>query len=202
MARMHHHETEFLEALKLLIESGKARTTADLVRYALQGKQVQAAEYLKELEAESIPLDLAFDALSVRVRMVAHKRNHSLLQSCAEKVVGLVLPLPGHILQAFSALDKLSVLIPDGRHSRHEVEDSSIRQIHGTRECRQAVGQLEVVVFEAFREGQTFLVDPSTSDIVDLRVVPSSTQLIVHLRPHKHPTDLPLNTYSRTLDVL
>jgi hypothetical protein len=49
-------EVELLEILQLLIESKKARTTADLLKYASQYGAPQAEERLRLLEAENIPL--------------------------------------------------------------------------------------------------------------------------------------------------
>src|SRR5688500_11645513 len=87
-------EVELLEILQLLIESKKARTTADLLKYASQYGAPQAEERLRLLEAEKIPLDLAFDAISVELRITAHKRNSALLTTCRGQKVGLILPLP------------------------------------------------------------------------------------------------------------
>ena len=58
-------ELGLLEVLRLLIETRKAQTTADLLKYATQYKAPEAEERLRVLEAESIPLELAFDAVSV-----------------------------------------------------------------------------------------------------------------------------------------
>ena len=72
-------EVELLEILRLLIKSKKARTTSDLLKYATQYGAPEAEERLRMLEAENVPLDLAFDAISVQLRLMAHKRNSALL---------------------------------------------------------------------------------------------------------------------------
>ena len=68
-------EVELLEILELLVSTKKARTTADLLKYATQYGAPQVEERLRKLEAENIPMDLAFDAISVEVRINAHKKN-------------------------------------------------------------------------------------------------------------------------------
>ena len=72
-------EVELLEILRLLIKSKKAKTTSDLLKYATQYGAPEAEERLRMLEAENVPLDLAFDAISVQLRLMAHKRNSTLL---------------------------------------------------------------------------------------------------------------------------
>ena len=62
-------EVELLEILRLLIKSKKARSTADLLKYATQFGAPEAEERLRLLEAENVPLDLAFDAVSGNVAL-------------------------------------------------------------------------------------------------------------------------------------
>ncbi|MEY2549837.1 MAG: hypothetical protein QOD64_2419, partial [Verrucomicrobiota bacterium] len=94
-------EVELLEILRLLIKSKKARTTSDLLKYASQYGAPEAEERLRLLEAENVPLDLAFDAISVHLRLIAHKRNSALLAQCRGKKVGLILPMPPDLAQLF-----------------------------------------------------------------------------------------------------
>src|ERR1700750_78249 len=86
-------EIGFLDVLSLLIETEKVKTTADLLKYTIQYGAVEAEERLRVLEAENIPMDLAFDAISVHLRLLEYKRNSSLLAACKDKKVGLILPL-------------------------------------------------------------------------------------------------------------
>lgn len=201
-AQLHHHEMRFLKALKLLVDSGKAKTVDDLLRYAEQDKQAEAIGYLRTLQADRLPVDLAYDALCVHSRIVAHKRNNSLLADCRGKRVGLVMPLPHHVVDAFTSMTAVTMLVPDGHHlpPHMRVDAGSCRS--STRESRAAVEQLDSLVFEAFGESGNYYVDVGTADIIDLRIVPAATQLIVHLRPHRNPNDVQLAAGSRTLNVL
>src|SRR5437870_12027275 len=105
-------EVGLLEVLRLLIETKKARTTSDLLKYATQYKAPEAEERLRVLEAENIPIDLAFDAISVHLRLLAHKRNSALLAGCRGQKVGLVLPLPPHLAELFLPVADVSFLQP------------------------------------------------------------------------------------------
>jgi hypothetical protein len=201
-AQLHHHESRFLKALKLLIDSGKARTLDDLIRYAEQDKQAEAVGHLKAAQLEGLPIDLAYDALCVHTRIVAHKRNNSLLANCQGKRVGLVLPMPHHIVDAFTSLTDVTLMVPTGHHLPPHLRSRSHNICDSTREARQAVEQLDVLVFEAFNTGNSYYTDVGTADIADLRIVPVTTQLIVHLRPHRNPDDVLLQCQSRTLNVL
>lgn len=201
-SQLHHHEMRFLKALKLIIDSGRAKTLDDLIRYAEQDKQTEAIGYLKTLAADALPVDLAYDALCVHTRIVAHKRNNSLLEQCQGQRVGLVLPLPHHVIDAFRSLTEVALLIPESHHMPPHMRDEDVTIHHSTREARKAVEQLGAIVFEAFVEKGTYFVDAETADIVDLRIVPATTQLIVHLRPHRNPNDILLQHETRTLNIL
>lgn len=192
----------FLKALKLLIESGKAKTTADLIRYAEQDKQTEVATHLRQLASEGLPVDLAFDALSVHTRIVAHKRNSGLLSQCFGKKVGLLLPLPPHVVDAFTSMTETTLMLPDGHHWPSNLTTRGAESTHGTRESRQAAEKQEVLVFEAFAAEGKHFVGAGTTDIIDLRIIPATTQLIVNLRPHRNPDDVELQCHSRTLQIL
>lgn len=201
-AQLHHHEMRFLKALKLLIDSGKAKTTADLIRYAEQDKQVEVAAHLRQLDGEGLPVDLAYDALSVHTRIVAHKRNSGLLSKCFGKKVGLLLPLPPHVVDAFTTMSEVVMMLPDGHHWPANLQQRGATAIHGSREARHAAEKQEVLVFEAYAADGKHFVGAGTTDIIDLRVIPESTQLIVNLRPHRNPDDVELQKHSRTLQIL
>jgi hypothetical protein len=202
-APANEQEERLLDVLKLLIDSGKARTTQDLIRYAQQANSAIAVERLQGLADEGIPLSLAFDALSVHLRILAHKRNSSLLKGCQGKSAALVLPLPPSAVELFAPVCDVRFLMPDEHHHLpgyfHQFEE---KITHGGRACRAAVVGASVVVFEAFRKGGPFFVDASIADVVDPRVLPPSVQLVAHVRPHRNPDDVELVTGSRVVHVL
>jgi hypothetical protein len=198
----HHDDEGFLDALQLLITSNRVKTADDLVRYAEQAREGSAAEFLRHMASDGLPVQLMFDALSVHIRIVAHKRNNRLLQACNNKQVGLVLPLPPHVLEAFLGQAHVSVFVPDGYALPPSLRGRQLNECKGTRACRNKAPQMEVLVFEAHREGNDYAVDPAVSDVVDLRIVPATTQLLVHVRPHANPDDLPLTPGAHTLNLL
>src|SRR5437016_14483519 len=129
-------EVELLEILRLLIKTKKARTTADLLKYATQYGAPEAEERLRVLEAENIPIDLAFDAISVHVRLLAYKRNSALLASCRGQKVGLILPLPPHVPELFLPVAEVTFLQPTetGMHgSLHEFSDRAVKGARASR---------------------------------------------------------------------
>lgn len=183
-------ETGLIDVLQLLIETRKAKTTADLARYASQYGAPEAEQRLRVLEAEGIPLELAFDAISVHLRILAHKRSSALVSSCRGKKIGLVLPVPHHVVDLFLPVAQVELLHP-GEHPLHgPVQDHESRIIKGPRACRTTAAGMEVLVFEAFRENGTLYVDASVADVLEPKLLPASVTLLAHLRPHRNPQDI------------
>jgi hypothetical protein len=197
-----HDDEGFLDALHLLIDTHKIKTAEDLVRYAEQAKESAAAEMLRQFAADGLPVKLAFDALSVHIRIVAHKRNNQYMQDCRGKKVGLVMPLPPQVLDAFVSLANVTVLLPDGHHLPPGLRGRQIQECKGARAGRNLAPQFEVIVFEVCRSDDGFLVDPAVSDIVDLRLIPASTKLLAHVRPHSNPDDIPFVIGNHTINLL
>lgn len=185
-------ETELLEILRVLIETNKARATSDLLKYATQYGAPEAEERLRMLDAENVPLDLAFDAVSVQLRITAHKRNSALLAECRGKKVGLVLPFPPDLVKLFIPLAEVEFLIPDDAAMHGPLPSFSSAQgpIKGARACRAKAQEMNALVFEAFREGNDLFVDVAAADVVEPKLLPGGIGLIAHLRPHRNPRDV------------
>lgn len=183
-------EVELLEILRLLVDTKKARTTADLLKYASQYGAPEAEERLRMLEAENVPLDLAFDAVSVQLRIMAHKRNSALLAECRGQKVGLVLPLPPDLAKLFVPLTEVSFLLPDEAAMHGPMHGFSSEPVKGARACRAVAQEMQALVFEAFREGGDFFVDVAVADVLEPKLLPAGVRLIAHLRPHRNPRDV------------
>jgi len=185
-------ETALLDILHLLMETNKVRSTADLLKYAKQYGAPEAEERLAVMHAEEIPLDLAFDAVSVHLRLLAHKRNSSLLASCRDKKTALVLPLPPHLPELFLPVAQVTFLQPSADALIGSLTLHSEQAVKGTRECRAKLQELEIAVFEAFRENETLFVSATIADVLEPKLLPAGLQLIAHLRPHRNPDDIAL----------
>ncbi len=187
-----HDEEGFLEALGLLIDSGRVSTSDALVHYAESAGEPNAAEYLRGLAEEGLPVKLIFDAFSVHARIVAFKRNTGLLEQCQGKKIGLVMPLPPHVMEGFLGLPDLLVISPDGQNLPPPLRRRQLEEVKGSRAARKVISEMQIIVFEAFRKSGQYYLDQSVADVIDLRVIPPTTLLIVHLRPHSSPEDQPL----------
>lgn len=183
-------ETGLLEVLQLLMETEKISTTADLLKYASQYGAPEAEERLRLLEAEGIPVDLAFDVISVHLRLLAFKQNSSLLASCRGQKVALVLPLPPHLPELFLPVAEVTFLQPDEITIHGSDHDYTEQAVKGARACRAKVHEMQVLVFEAFREGNDLFADPVVADVLEPKLLPSGIRLIAHLRPHRNPKDI------------
>lgn len=189
-------EVELLEIFDLLVSTKKARTTADLLKYATQYGAPQVEERLRKLEAENIPMDLALDAISVEVRINAFKKNSALLASCHGQKAGLILPLPPDIPKLFLPVAQVKFLMPEegALHGPfHEFADNAIK---GARACRAKAQEMQVLVFEAFREGGQLFVDLAVAEVLEPKMLPAGIRLIAHLRPHRNPRDVAIEPAS------
>ncbi|MEY2506501.1 MAG: hypothetical protein QOH01_830 [Verrucomicrobiota bacterium] len=189
-------EVELLEILRLLIKSKKARTTSDLLKYASQYGAPEAEERLRLLEAENVPLDLAFDAIGVHLRLIAHKRNSALLAQCRGKKVGLILPMPPDLAQLFVPIAEVAFLLPEEAALHGPMHELAENAIKGSRACRQKAQEMETLVFEAFRESGVLFVDVAVADVLEPKMLPAGIRLIAHLRPHRNPRDVAIQTAS------
>jgi len=189
-------EVELLEILRLLIKSKKAQSTADLLKYATQYGAPEAQERLRMLEAENVPLELAFDAISVQLRLIAHKRNSVLLSECRGQKVGVILPIPPDLAQLFVPVCEVSFLLPDEATLHGPMHELAEGAITGSRACRAKAQEMQVLAFEAFREGGVLFVDVAVADVLEPKMLPPGIRLIAHLRPHRNPRDVAIQTGS------
>lgn len=183
-------EVGLLEILRLLIQTRKARTTADLLKYASQYGAPEAEERLRMMEAENIPVDLAFDAISVHLRIIAHKRNSALLAECRGQKVGLILPIPPDLANLFVPQMEVTFLLPEEAALHGPMHDLANDAVKGTRACRAKAQEMQALVFEAFREGGDLFVDVAVADVLEPKMLPAGMRFIAHLRPHRNPRDV------------
>jgi hypothetical protein len=183
-------EIGLLEVLSLLVDTGKVKSTADLLKYATQYGAPEAEERLRMLEAENIPLVLAFDAISVHLRLLAYKRNSELLASCRGQKVGLILPLPPHLPTLFLPITDAIYLEPGQTPAHGALHEFSERAVKGARACRVKAQEMQVLVFEAFRDGDNLFAEAAVADLLEPRMLPGDIRLIAHLRPHRNPGDV------------
>lgn len=185
-------EVGLLDVLRLLIDTKKARTTSDLLKYASQYGAPEAEERLRVLDAESVPLDLAFDAISVHLRLLAYKRNSALVADCRAKKVGLILPLPPHVSELFAGGSETTFLQPDDKLVHGALHEFADKAVKGARACRAKAQEMDVLVFEAFRQGNEVMADAAIADVIEPKMLPADIKFIAHLRPHRNPGDVSL----------
>lgn len=185
-------ELHLLEVLRLLIDTKKVRTTSDLLKYAVQYGSAEAEERLHVLEAENVPVDLAFDAISVHLRLLAYKRNSALLASCRGQKVGLILPLPPHLPELFTPVAEVAFLQPQEGSSHGLLHEFSDRAVKGTRACRAKAAEMQTLVFEAYRHETDLFAESAVADVLEPKLLPAGIRLIAHLRPHRNPQDVPI----------
>ncbi|MEO6392750.1 MAG: hypothetical protein ABIP75_12955, partial [Pyrinomonadaceae bacterium] len=182
-----------LEVLRLLVETEKARTTSDLLKYATQYGAPETEERLRVLEAEGIPVDLAFDAISVQLRLLAYKRNSALLSDCNGKDVGLILPLPPHLPSLFLPISQVTFLQPGDETPHGSLREYSDQAIKGSRACRAKAQEMFALAFEVYRNGNDLFTDADVADVIEPKMLPPGIRLIAHLRAHQNPNDIQIH---------
>jgi hypothetical protein len=192
----HPHEETFLKALELLVKSGIVGTVEGLIRVVEQMDEPAApaaAQLLRTRVNGCSRPDLALDLVRAELLISAEGRHGALIQRCANSRIGLVLPLPPHVIDVFSQIEGTTLLLPSGQGLPPHLSEQSRAIVRGSRACRQAVVGLGVLVFEAdIRPHGEYGADPDVADVVDPRVIPPNVLLVVHRRPHGHPEDVPL----------
>jgi len=183
-------ESDLLEVLSLLIETEKVKTTSDLLKYASQYGAPEAEERLRVLDAEGIPLDLAFDAISVHLRLLDYKRDSDLISACRGQKVGLILPLPPDMPNLFLPVAEVTFLEPGEKTSHGALHEFTENAVKGARACRAKAQEMRVLVFEAFREGSNLFAEVAVADVLEPKILPADIRLIAHLRPHRNPSDV------------
>jgi hypothetical protein len=186
-------EIGLLEVLSVLIETEKVNTTSDLLKYATQYGAPEAEERLRVLEAENIPVDLAFDAISVHLRLLAYKRNSELLANCRGQKVGLILPLPPHLPNLFLPVAEVTFLEPSEKTAHGSLQEFADSAVKGSRACRKKAQEMQALVFEVFREGSNLFVETAVADVLEPKMLPAGIRLIANLRPHRNHTDVQIH---------
>ncbi len=185
-------EVGLLEILKLLIETKKVRTTADLLKYASQYGAPEAEERLRTLDAEAVPMELAYDSISVHLRILSHKRNGALLAGCRGQKVGMILPMPPHLPHLFLGVAEVTFFQPQEGPAHGSMHEFTDRAVKGARACRAKAQEMQAIVFEAFREDGQLFADVAVAEVLEPKMLPAGIRLIAHLRPHRNPQDVAL----------
>jgi hypothetical protein len=103
------------------------------------------------------------------------------------------MPLPPHVMEGFLGLPDLAVITPDGHQIPPPLRKRALAEHKGSRAGRKVVSGLEVLVFEAYRKDGVYHLDQAVADVIDPRIIPPTTRLVIHLRPHANPDDQPLD---------
>jgi hypothetical protein len=167
-------------------------TVADIIEAATERGEAEAAAYLATLDPE-LPLDLVLRKLDLFLEEQALLRRRRMLQESQGRRVGVLLPVPPHIVDHFLDLDPpITLLLPGDHHVPHDLREIDIPIVRG-RACRAGSWTMEALLFEAVRSRGGLLAAPEVSEIVDPRLLGEAVRLYAHLRPHARHDDQPLH---------
>jgi hypothetical protein len=201
--RPHPHEERFLDAFELAVKALRITSVEELAEVAERMGEPDAARLLRERASGCSRVDLALELLRAEALVAADRRNGQLLAACENKRVGLLMPLPPHVLDAFLVLEKARILVPHGHALPPHLYYLNEEAAHGNRACRAAAAELDIFVFEGVPQGNSiYFVEPELADVLDKRLLPPEARFVIHRRPHAHPDDVPLFIDNEKLSVL
>jgi hypothetical protein len=197
VSRHHPHEEHIIGALYMLLHASKLniKTVEDLAMPAESYPGGwKLAGILRSPSFSNLSPQEALAQLANQIGDNGNERFNEILSWCSGTKIGVMLPLPPHILDVFMAFPDVQILNSGGHHLPPHLDHRRFNILSTAYECRNTIAQLNVIILELciHRDGY-YVTDPATSDIIDPRVMMSSTKLVGHVRPHSHHWDVPLN---------
>jgi hypothetical protein len=192
-----------LGVLRVLVETKKAKTTKDLIRYATQAKaKKDVVDRLVQLDGEGVGLELAYDTISVHLRLEAHRSNSAIMKACQGKKIALILPVPPHVVSLFESAGELTMVMSGEGHLSGFYEHYQSIIKHGARASREALRASEVVVFEGFREHGKVFAETATAELLESIKANEGIQIVAHFRAHKSPDDVEITIDAKRVSSL
>lgn len=186
----HPHEARLVDLMRLLLGAGHINTSDDLAETAFHFGAEDVAKLLREPVYANLPPVIALQKLDGDLNAIAFHRFTQLIQSCCDRKVGLILPLPPHVLDPFLRMAGVEILSPDGHQLPPHLASRESRAItERPMACRKLVAELDVIVVEVCRVGKALWTSLAASNLLDTRLVAAGSRLVAHLRPHQHPDD-------------
>ena len=200
--RPHHHcpqpkhvrlsRNRVLEAVDLLRLARKINTVEELIGSLGEMGEPEMVEFVGELlrglGPRSLDIDMAIAANRAHSLTTARDEHEALIESCNGRKIGLLFPLPPHVHERF--IDELNVTLMVAPGHKLPPHLRRMNYISNPREISRRLDQFDVIVFEGFKEDDdAFFVEAGVAAVLDMRIVPVATKLLVHLRPHQHDDD-------------
>jgi hypothetical protein len=108
----------------------------------------------------------------------------------------MILPLPPHLPELFLPVANVTFLQPDEVTAHGSVHEYTEQAVKGSRACRAKAQEMQVLIFEGFRDGSSLFADGAVADVLEPKMLPSGIRLIAHLRPHRNPKDIQIHPTS------
>ena len=184
----------YVRALRELVRNCRGVISPEiLIDYAGRvGVPPELVDFLGSACADLEPT-IAVEEMAHHEVIAAHRRLKR-LEALAEAgaAVTVLWPLPVHILDRLTRLERVTVYEPDNhRLPPHASWSFKGRVIADPHEALCAVEQSDVVVFDGRFCGADLLVRRVVASVCDLRILPPGAKLFVHLRGKIARSDMP-----------
>lgn len=206
----HGQQEDTLHTLRMLIHAGNmaVRNLEALIAVARDIDPTgQAAPFFAGKDCERLDPGTALNLLEAKWAADAERHHADLSEWVSDKAVLIIPPIPPHVFHVIYGAASLGVAHVDHHHPlphflRDEPEIVVMRSFHA---ARQFIDKVNLVVFDAYRDGQT-LARQSVVDLLgDIPARCPGLRLAVHFRPHPdHDGDdvaLPADIVARIEEV-
>jgi hypothetical protein len=193
------YEDRIVDHFELLIEAGRCDTPRDAAAVAeTLGLKDESwiVRFLQDPETGELPVDLILKELRVRAERECDRRFREIGSYAPGRRIGLLLPLPPHVLKYFIriAAGNAVMLSADGhRPPPHLRWMTAVPIISGFRAVRLELRSFEMLVGELIKPNGEWLGNPTAVDLLDDTLVAATARIFVHMRPHEHDDDAAIN---------
>jgi hypothetical protein len=186
------YDEDTIEYLRLLEKKGIIRTAEDALKVLEQEKDSKIADRLRNSSDRPLPLRLILARAQIDLEEENYLREDEIRRAYRDRPVGLIWPLPPHFVDEIFDKSEIVILNPADHHITHHLRHLDLEVKLKRRECREAIFQVDALVFEAYRDDGCWYVEEDVDELLDEKNLPAELALIVHQRHHDKPEDVPL----------
>jgi hypothetical protein len=154
--------------------------------------------FLERPENMGRPLEFVLRALSVHLEDESYRFSERMQRDATGHKIGLFLPLPHGVLNYFrniTCATAVDVLSASGHPLPPPLAHSGIAVTTGFRATRALISDYDVIVIELFKLlNGGWVGSPINVDLLAPQLLKSQARILAHKRPHKHGTDVPVNS--------
>ena len=204
----HGQDQDALRALRKLVDDGRIDSLQALIDAARDidvDPTGKAAAILSSEDFEGLRAKTALELLAARWAAEAERSDEALRDWSTGRGIVIIPPIPPHVFEIIEHAGTITVVSVDNHHVPHFLDVADIEVIETFHKARQAIAKADLIVFDAFQDGQ-ILARHAVVDLVgDLSALKTGIRFAVHFRPHPdhdgEDIPLPAEVIARLVEV-